>query len=499
MSDSLRTNWDDKKSKIISSIIVMLLFCVAHVMLSRFHEAWRDESQAWVLVRNSSFVDLFRICASEGHPVLWFLILYPFTRAGFSFYNFSYISIIFMTIAVGIWMYKGPFSLPTKLSVVVSPIFFYYNPIICRIYAVLVLLFLLIASIWKNRFEHPILYGILIALLIQSHVLVIGVAIGLLIDVLLEIELDCRNKRLKASSLSGLIISTVSLICFFFELRQRRGDEFYIKVSLTSLLKHFTPNDAYWGVMSVAGVFGKRVGIALLVTLFLLSISLVYKSIANKLYGTHIREFITMLCGFSVYWGIIILVRKAEHVQMAIVFWMIVFFCCWIYIENDEKKIFRYLNWALAAACISSALLCVNKDVIYDVREPYSGSKEIVDQINLIAPEQSVIILMNDERSTSPYAYLAQSEKQFFFWDIDNAQEYVVHIWGKHKNRNLDADDVPKYAKLDFNGDKRACYYVSSKKLDSQYDYAIVCANTKPDKWNETYWVYDLKSIEAIE
>ena len=194
MSDSLWMRWNEKKSNIISSIIVMLLFCVAHVMLFQFHEAWRDESLAWVLVRNSSFGDLFNICASEGHPVLWFLILYPFTRVGFSFYNFSYISIIFMTIAVGIWMYKAPFSLLTKLSVVISPIFFYYNPIICRIYAVLVLLFICIACIWEKRFQHPILYDILIALLIQSHVLVIGVALGLLLDMMLETVVNYKSK-----------------------------------------------------------------------------------------------------------------------------------------------------------------------------------------------------------------------------------------------------------------------------------------------------------------
>jgi len=499
MGDSLRQSQGNKKSKIISSIIVMLLFCVAHVMLFQFHEAWRDESQAWVLVRNSSFSDLFRICASEGHPALWFLILYPFTRAGFSFYNFSYISIIIMTAAVGIWIYYGPFSLLTKLSVVFSPIFFYYNPIICRVYAVLVLLFMLIACIWEKRFQHTILYGILVGLLIQSHILVIGVALGLLIDMVLETVVNCKREKLKLSDVIGLIIPIISLICFLFELRQRRGEQFFIKVSLSSLLRNLNLSNVFRGLLSVSNHFGKWIGPGLLTALFVMSFSLIYSSAKKKSFRSYVHEFIIMLCGFSAYWGIIVLVRKADHVQMAIVFWMIVLFCCWIYVANDKMKIFRYLDWAVGIICAFSALFCVTKDAIFDVREFYSGSKEIVEQINDTAPAQSVLIFENNERSTSPYAYLVESENQYSFWDIDNAEEYSVHIWGKNKKRNIEKDDIIKYAKSDFSGETRALYFVSSAKLDPAYDNAIICANTKPDKWNETYWVYDLNVIHPME
>ena len=68
---------------------IIVIYTGINIILAGYHEAWRDESQAWVLVKGSTIPEIFGLCASEGHPVLWFLFLYPFTRLGFSFYHFS--------------------------------------------------------------------------------------------------------------------------------------------------------------------------------------------------------------------------------------------------------------------------------------------------------------------------------------------------------------------------------------------------------------------------
>ena len=500
MDSKVKGFLNTRKSKIVYSTIIMLLFFMLHAMIFHFHEAWRDESQAWVLVRNSSLKEIVGLCASEGHPVLWFFILFPFTRLGFSFFYFSYISITLMSIAVWVWMYRAPFSLLTKLCVVLSPVFFYYNPIICRIYAVLVLLFVLIASIWESRFAHPVWYGVLTALLIQSHVLVIGVALGLLLDMLFDLKSELsKGRTISTARLAGLIIPIISLVCFYLELRQHNGGEYFIRVSLGSLLKNLTVSNIMHGLASVAGKFGKWKGLILLVELFAISFSLVLESLRKKSIKLYISEITVLIFGFCGYWGIIILVRRADHIQMAIVFWMIVLFCCWIYKVNHRiRTAFQYMDWALVIVCASAVLICVYKDVMFDIQKPFSGSREIVEQVIEAVPEQSVIILKNNACSTSPYSYLTDSQKRFYFWDIDNAEEYSVHIWGKANQRTIGIHEVPEYAAQDFEKDARKLYFISSEKMDAEYDNALICMNTTSNKWDENYWVYDLGLIKAV-
>src|SRR5690242_13054728 len=50
--------------------VLCLLRTLAHVM-------WRDELQAWMIAREShSLAELFYNARYEGHPALWFLLLY---------------------------------------------------------------------------------------------------------------------------------------------------------------------------------------------------------------------------------------------------------------------------------------------------------------------------------------------------------------------------------------------------------------------------------------
>ena len=42
---------------------------------------WRDELQAWLLVRDSTnLISLSENLKYEGHPGLWYFILFPLTR-----------------------------------------------------------------------------------------------------------------------------------------------------------------------------------------------------------------------------------------------------------------------------------------------------------------------------------------------------------------------------------------------------------------------------------
>jgi hypothetical protein len=45
------------------------------------HEMWRDEAEIWLIARDSgSLRELFRNMHTEGHPALWYLLVYTVSR-----------------------------------------------------------------------------------------------------------------------------------------------------------------------------------------------------------------------------------------------------------------------------------------------------------------------------------------------------------------------------------------------------------------------------------
>ena len=88
---------NQKTDKIIN-VSILLIYLFIQVFLAFHHEAWRDESQAWIIAKNSSCVDILALCSSEGHPCLWFFFLKLCQLFGLSFYHISLMSTFIMTI-----------------------------------------------------------------------------------------------------------------------------------------------------------------------------------------------------------------------------------------------------------------------------------------------------------------------------------------------------------------------------------------------------------------
>ena len=53
-----------------SHITIFLIYEVISFCLIFFHEAWRDEAQSWLLVRDLNFVELISQMKYEGHFLL---------------------------------------------------------------------------------------------------------------------------------------------------------------------------------------------------------------------------------------------------------------------------------------------------------------------------------------------------------------------------------------------------------------------------------------------
>lgn len=138
------------------------------------HELWFDETQAWVIVRDCDLSGLFEMLRYEGHPPLWYLILLPFAKLGFSCEVIPLISWFFSVMTVLLILWKAPFGLGMKAAVIFSGGFLFFQSIIARVYCLIPFLLCLIAVLYPNRKKHPVLFGLLIGLLANTHVCFCG-------------------------------------------------------------------------------------------------------------------------------------------------------------------------------------------------------------------------------------------------------------------------------------------------------------------------------------
>lgn len=148
---------------------VVVLYAVLSLIITLYHEAWRDEAQAWLIARDCpNLLSMFKLMGYEGTPALWHLILFPFAKLGFPFVTMKFIHYLLNLLVAILIIKKSPFEIEQKVLLVFGYYIFYEYNVIARSYILTVLFLFLIAWCHKKRFEKPYLYIALLFCLANS-------------------------------------------------------------------------------------------------------------------------------------------------------------------------------------------------------------------------------------------------------------------------------------------------------------------------------------------
>ncbi len=156
-------------------------FVAVSTVLMFLHEPWRDEVQPWLIARNSdSLSALVHNTRAEGHPLLWFLVLWIPAHLTRSFLALQAIHLAIATAAAACVLWRAPFSRWQRVAFVFGYFPLYeYGPI-ARNYAPGMLL-LFIGLILASRRPRPYVPLALVIVLMAStsaYALIIGAALG---------------------------------------------------------------------------------------------------------------------------------------------------------------------------------------------------------------------------------------------------------------------------------------------------------------------------------
>lgn len=134
------------------------------------HEMWRDELQAWLIaMKSNTLAELFQNSLYEGHPKLWFLLLFALTRITHSLFLMQVLHLLIATATVFLFTAYSPFSRLQKTLFPLGYFPLYEYGTISRNYSIGILLIILFCVVYQKRQSHYWLLSGFLFLLFQTN------------------------------------------------------------------------------------------------------------------------------------------------------------------------------------------------------------------------------------------------------------------------------------------------------------------------------------------
>ena len=175
---------------------------------ARWYDPWRDVSQAWCIVRDLSIPQIFAQLRYEGHPFLWYALLWPLAKLGLPFESILVLSTALMVGAAAVLVRFAPLPWYAKAACLFSVPFIYYLPTVARSYALAGLLLVLCAALYGARHTRPLRYAAVLFLLCQVHVMLCGF-VGFLMA---QWALEMLARSVRAKKLAGADAGALALM-----------------------------------------------------------------------------------------------------------------------------------------------------------------------------------------------------------------------------------------------------------------------------------------------
>ena len=391
------------------NIIILFCYLLITIVVMFYHEIWRDEAQVWCLVRDCNILEILNNVKYEGHPILWYILVFPFAKSGMGVLSMQILSLTFVFLAVLFLLFKSPFNKFQKVIISFSAGMLYYLPIIARNYALIPLILFLIAKYWQDRNKHPYLFSILIILLSNTHIYMFGCAFCIFCIFIYEKIKDfIKYKQIKKMFPCLIVfLNFITIFLFFYNTQNQnyalevQGKTyqnigglllFISQVYIYPIVNFIKPLIKYFNILSII-LFFPFLGLIL-----------------YRMFCIDKKIFIvlTSSIGFVIAMFYYIYLNGIIYQKIFLIFLLILF---GIWIVNQEKRD-KWLNIAFNTLFIISCLVSPFA-VISDIKYNFSGGKQIAQYINKnLNNEDTFIAFGNPYLYSSISAYLP--DKKFY-------------------------------------------------------------------------------------
>lgn len=404
------------KNNLIKNIVLILLYAILALIVILHHEIWEDEAQAWLVVRDLSLSGIFFHVRTEGHPLLWYILLTPFAKLHLPVLSMQIINWFFITLGAGLFLFKAPFNTLCKISVLSSSAFLYWYSAFARSYCLIPLLIFAIAIFYKKQKEHPYIYVILLTLLAHTHVVMLGFCAALTLIFMIKVLKDKKRK----DYIIPIVVAILGLLACAGYVYGSQNENLIVKQNMPVFSWHKVI-DVYGNtVFNVYGYANKFFISVFSIFLLFTACVLFFKS--KKLLFIFLTNTIFIFSIFIFVWN--------SLPQRAYLILIIPVFCLWIvYNEIKSQKLKIVLNILMSITFLIS--LPNAWDMIkQDYKYPFSEGRNAAEFIKKNIPPDAFIVSNYPITTTPISAYLPKEKWKFFYTGYNDFYTYT--IWTKN-------------------------------------------------------------------
>jgi hypothetical protein len=274
------------------ALAVTLVFLAYAGFATFHHEMWRDEIGPWLIARDSrSLLDVFYNIRYDGHPSLWYLLVWPLTFFTANPGSIQWLNLAIAAGAVFLIARNAPFPRWVRLAAALGYFPVYEYGSVARNYSLGMLALAAFCSLFACRRERPVLLGALLLVAANSSMLACILAIALLIALSAEAVIIPPRPSELALTWSGLALGAAGIVFAVWQMipppdtGYAMGWHFgFDAVKLLQVLKNMTaaylplprPGPVFWESELLAGFSLYRayswIGAPILLVLFSLSL-----------------------------------------------------------------------------------------------------------------------------------------------------------------------------------------------------------------------------------
>jgi hypothetical protein len=398
----------------VLAVCILGVWLAAVVFTETHHEFWRDEVRPLSLAEEAhSPIDLYRLEKDDGHPMLWYLILY-------GAYSIVHNPLVLPAVAIGvgflavvIFLFFAPMPFWLKVLFLFSAIPFYEYSVMARNYGISMLLMFVAAVLYPHREKLGLLLALTLAALANTNAHSI-VFTGLIAAVWMWDAFWMRRAELApkrwiflgcygAVIALGILISAVSVIprdnTILTPIRQSFNLPDFFKALADSALHPEATLDR---------IMPKWVPPAAAAFLFFLAIL-----------GLLFRPplFLAALTG-EIALGLIFRLVYSGYYRHQALFIVFLLFLYWLYLQwrNGKsvlwwKNVLFYAGFYVAIPLIVTAGVWNMRDtVLLDIRMEMSSSKALGEFLRASSEYRNAILLPEPDYTIEPLAYYADNE-----------------------------------------------------------------------------------------
>ncbi len=403
-----------------------LLYFTVSLIGILHHELWLDESQHWLLARDStSLTDLFQNTRLEGHPILWDLMLFFITRFTFNPFWMQFLHIVIATATVFVFLKKAPFNWLFKTLFVFGYFMVFEYNLISRNYMLGILFLFLAVSVYPEKEKKFTSFCLYLAIAINVHIIFSVLVFAMLALTLADFVLD-NKKPQNASMVRGLLIFGSSLLLLAVQFFTTNSSWYFNTLPETVFLNKLTPGfiSIFKGLLTVPDftsihfwernwftAFGKSIVIVITILLYLLPLILFYK---NK----RIVFFVYLaLIGIQIFF----FVTQRGNIRSYGVVYILFILALWIAKSQCSSEIPIFAE-RIVFVIVSIQFLSGIVAYGFDLKYPFTSAENVVDYLKQNKLDsQKIATVTSDGAMISPYL-----ERKVYFLDAQKEQSYCV-------------------------------------------------------------------------